>query len=739
MKLPQLLSNQEETPTPLFFAIHLADGQVQAVLWQVLNGAVKVVTQSSPHQWQTDEQCVEAVDLSLQELGKESENVKQALFALNPEWVDKEGIQQIRKPLFQKLVKELSLEAIGFVVTSEALVQYLAHNSEPQQHFFLIELTAHAVFASLVKSGQILQTEQVGRSGDGVSDLTEAFAHFTEKVFPTKFLLFSSTLSAEEVVATQQQLLGYEWAKHHPFMHPPIVEVYPPEKFLEVMVETGGKAVAQAHHLIAETTSPEDGELGEAELSVANDSKIEDEVSEPGRLGTAVPDNFKRVERKEATAVPDVVVSHNTQASTFGIPVSLDSIHSHDATTAAELDVDAYEDAVPSHGRLHLFHRRPILLVIIGVITGLALLALFSTVAARNMISANFIVRLRTQPVSQEIQLILDSQAVSSDVEKRVLKADVVKKEVSGQKTADSTGKKIIGDKAKGKITIFNRTSSAKSFSAGTVLASKTLKFTLDESVTVASASTGTNFETKPGTSEAGVTAAEIGDTSNIPAQTELTIESFSLETYVARTNAQLAGGTSREIRAVSQKDRDSLLATLRKELSDQAATELNAQAAEGRFIVPTNRVKVLETKYNAEVGKETNTFDLSLKMEAEALSYSPEDLKPLAVAILSAQAPANYKLIGKTRRFYLAPANSSTTSAQVTLNVNLSSVVQPVVQVEDWKKEVAGQAEKVAVATLQGKPQIESVQVSRWPKFFALITQSVPKQLEKITITITE
>jgi hypothetical protein len=187
MQLPKLFQKPVVEKPTYFFAIHLSDLVVQSALWKVDQGMIEVVSRSSQKSWQDDESCITAIDQTLQELSKESENVKETLFALNPEWVTPEGILPAKKPLFQKITKELSLEAIGFVVTTEALLQHFTQTLSPQLSLFLIEFAETQIFVTQVKQGALQQTEKVGRSGDAIADLIEAFAHFTDKVFPSKF------------------------------------------------------------------------------------------------------------------------------------------------------------------------------------------------------------------------------------------------------------------------------------------------------------------------------------------------------------------------------------------------------------------------------------------------------------------------------------------------------------------------------------------------------------------------
>ncbi len=726
MNLPSIFSKADQPQRKLLFAIHITEGIVQAVLWEVKENALETVVFSGYHTWQDEEGCVAAIDQSLQELGKESEDVKQTLFALNTDWVDNNGIAAHKKHLFQRITKELSLEAIGFVVTAEAVTQYLAQTTTPQLNLFLIEIHEQYLSVLFVKQGQVVQHERVGRSGESVSDLTEAFAHFKEKTFPPKILLFSSVLEKEETEETQQQLIGHDWIANYPFLHPPVVEVFPKEDLLRAVIYTGGKAAAEAKGFI---------QPGAASIPA------EDSVAEETAVAPAEEKKKKVHDEGESNVEP-------VSASTFGVPVS-DTFLAHQSKSHDDFS-DIQTDFSPvkkkpafsgfskhsfSKNKVVKFMQSHVLFVIIGILGGLLTLFGMAFYVSANMSRADIAVKLNTKVVAKEVSLTLDPRIPQSDPSKLLLKAEVVTKEVSGSKTAEATGKKVIGDKSKGKVTLFNRTSSVKNFPAGTKLSTGKFNFTLDESVTVASASTGSNFETTPGTADGSVTAVEIGPDSNLAKDTDLIIESFAKETYVARSTQAFTGGASREILAVSKEDRDTLLANLRKELLDKAAQEFKTDSNGGRFMVPTLKTKVTKSTFNAEVGKETSEVTLNMTLQVEALAYLNSELKPLVNSILSAELPAGYALSEEDPQILSAPVQTSSASAQIILQTSLSSLARPQLDTAQLQQELAGKSEAQAKEILGSKAEIKSAEMVVHPRLLFAVFKMMPKKPSTISL----
>jgi hypothetical protein len=566
--------------------------------------------------------------------------------------------------------------------------------------------------------------------------VTEALAHFQAETFPPKFFLFSAHLTGPELSTERQALLQHNWVEAYHFQHPPVIELYDPQLLLNAVIQSGGRAVATSQHM------PLSAEMsGETPLSNLGTGSIQSQTTPP------------------ETAQPLV----RTQASTFGVPVAVAGEVMEDElanVTPAELPHASAESSalamsatksrpplkLPKVGlpaaKLPNFLQHPkgkiLVPVIAGVVAGIVILLVLGVMTLQHKAMAQIQLQLATKTISKNVSLTLDPNVAVSDPTKNLLKAELVNKEVSGTLNSTTTGTKIIGDKATGKVTLYNRTSSSKTFNAGTTLSSGQLKFTLDSSVTIASASTGSEFETKPGTQVVGVTAAQIGTDSNIAKDTDLIVESFAKDTYVARTEDAFTGGSSRETQAVSKEDQDLLATTLKKKLIDQAVSELKTTSGAGKFTVPTGRVKVLSSKYSAEVGKETNTLDLTLKIQVETLAYQLADLKPLATSVLSSEVPPGFELTNQEPQILSSPNSPvSTASAKTTLDTSLSAVAQPKVDLNAWKQELAGKSQVVAENILKSKTEIHNFKFSLLPRLYAALFHKVPASPDKIEMTL--
>src|SRR3989344_4745295 len=154
--------------------------------------------------------------------------------------------------------------------------------------------------------------------------------------------------------------------------------------------------------------------------------------------------------------------------------------------------------------------------------------------------------------LERDTQVTADPKIKEVDEETKRIPGQIIETQASGSEKGSATGKKQIGESAKGTITITNKTNSPKTFSKGTTLSTgDNIKFSLESSVTVASQSAtedGISF----GKASADANAVEIGADGNIPSGAQLTISGVSSAEFSAKSEGNFSGGTSKDVTVVS-------------------------------------------------------------------------------------------------------------------------------------------------------------------------------------------
>jgi len=768
MDLPNLFSARKKKmeEKKLFLGILLSDNNVQAALWTVESNNVVFLTQSSRKEYKNERDCLIKTDETLQELGPDSENVNEVVFGFEPGWVANTGIVDERKPLLKKLTQELSLEPVGFVVVTEALVQDLI-SKESLLSCLLLYINHKNIFISLLKQGKLLDTIQIGRSEDIQGDLREGFARIksSSKVgdgkLPSKVYLISLSIDQDTLTQQQQEMLSIDWSAY-PFLQPPVVELLPINNMLQIVTKQGGVAVAQSQGLI----SPEAKDTAGTDTSgQQSDAKTKDKVNREARKGAL----GQKPTSKEEYAIEKT----KTQASSFGIPISEDRLPDIKKEEADEneeliqkskksgfslfgkksnnkvnrearegaLGYKAVPDKIFSNPLLRILaaHKK---MVVGGIVFGLAALIVVGYLSITLSYQALLKIKLKTVIVAKEVEIVLDPEAEKSDPENLTLKASLVTSELNEIDTIETTGVKLVGEQATGKVTIFNKANEVKIFEKGTVLSKGDLQFTLDEEVKVASASVEAKDggeEKEYGRADINVTATEIGADYNLAKDEELQISSFASGTYSAKVAEDLSGGASREIRVVAEQDRIDLLAELSEELLEKAEEKFDEESGNGRYLVSTGELEKTNIEFDAEIADEVDTLTLDLTVEVTAIEYLSEDLKPLAEFVLASEVPEGYVLIDEKPEILSSPTEDDFGSGAITLAANVSSKAKPEYDENIWKEEVKAKSLDEGKKFLEEKEIIEEVEIKLWPSLASAFMKNFPKKVEKIMVKVVD
>lgn len=732
MDLPNLFASNSEGVSKLILCVVLSDASVQSLLLSISLKGTRIVKRSSVIPYTDATNCVIKTDETLQELGEESENINEVLFGLEQAWLSGSTITDNKKTLLHALTTELSLKPLGFVVQTEALYQhYISHNA----HASIILLVFSEQFLSvvIVAQGSLKLTETVGRSQDIAADIKEALARYTKKhestYLPAKFVCASLVLAEPELSQYQQKLLDVEWGEEIPFVQKPTVDVMRSDLAISLIAQQAGNAMAAS--------------LTQMDVSSVNSVEVQSETD--SNLG------FNQVSttelKKPETAVDDSIKS---TATSFGIPIKTEMLHKPEETIHA-MDGDDDDEVLekPSWFKKLLgqqtvqfgsnkkqYNIRT--MAIIGISSGLVALLIIASVFIFFFSQVTAVIVPKSLVVSKEVRLTIDPKAQASDPQNLILPGKSLGKTINKEATIQTTGVKIVGDKAKGEVLIYNKTTSDKTFPKGTVINDGDKQFLTDESVTVPAAEVkeeGKKEVKTFGEENVAVTAYLIGAEGNISKEKEMTVADFDKSTYSATSTQDFSGGSSREVRVVAQADLDKVLAEAKKTLLEQANSEFHQESKDGTYILPTGTVTITNTRYSAELEKEADDLTVSLTGEVLALSYQVSDLKPLASEILKSEVPAGYEINSVDPQVLSAPAENIDNKDQVALSANISNTALPKLDETALKQSIAGKPVEEAQVALQANEGIKSASFVFFPSWAKALISNVPTKLERITI----
>lgn len=712
MELKNLLTkfkSKEETPEH-FFALELNEDSVKSAVWMVLNGHTKVVKIGSVQAWdgQDKDKLLTAAD---QSISSATDNLTPEptgiIFGLPETWLDKEDINQEKKSLLKFICQELDLKPLGFVVTDTAVIQYLKIEEGTPPSAIFIQLHSSEINLSLVKLGKVIGSQIVGRSGDLSQDVEEGLSRFKDiDTLPARMLLYDDKSDFEE---DKQQLVSYDWEEKLPFIHFPKVEALPQEASIKAVALAGGSEVAKSLGFeIKSQPKPETAETTAATLGFITGQDISDTL-------TARPE-------PEIPSQPGPEV-HQPLAET-PLPTPTPTFISNLIQSIPPLVNKVKNQFQIGWKKLKAVKKTPRLITLIGLGFFLIFIAVFS--AYWYLPKANVSILVEPQTIDENLILTIDPKATTLDPEKGTLPGETVSISVEGNKSAPTTGKNLVGDPAQGDITIYNKTAQTKTFTKGAVLIGPdNLAFILDQETTVASRSASEDSDgiitITPGKADAKLTAKSIGPEGNLSAGTKLTFKQFSEDDCYAKTSG-LAGGTAREVKAVSKEDQAGLLNSLTAELKTKAEQTLQAQLGEGKSIVDIDKKdQAISKTFNHDIGEEADTLTLTAKLEYAALAYRQNDLDLLLTAAIKEKIPDNF-MISSSSETDIQSAKLQT-NGTATIDIAFKAKLVPKMDFDDIKKNLKGRYPDVVQSYLTTLPSFIKADIT--------ITPNLPKQLK--------
>jgi hypothetical protein len=352
-----------------------------------------------------------------------------------------------------------------------------------------------------------------------------------------------------------------------------------------------------------------------------------------------------------------------------------------------------------------------------------------------NTMKANVQLTLKPNMVSQD-EKITFSTAESNDFANNLIAAKSVSTSVNGQVSTPATGKKDVGDKAKGSVTIFNNSSNSVTLSSGTTFtASNGQVFTLDSDVKVASASGDIFSGTKPGTTNANVTAQNLGTDGNVPSGTTFSIGSGN--SVAGKNDNAFSGGSKKTVTVVSSNDLAKLRTKLEDSVQDSAKQKLSRQAASGESVLPLVSNPTLENQtFNHHVNDQASQVSLTADVVYTGMAYAKSDLDEYAKSIAKQKNPQDPKIADKSVKETLSNV-SQRTKAAATATVSIQAGLLPNIDQQDIISNIQHKSLSDAQTSLAGLPQVDSAKITFSPPI-PLLPHLFPSLPHHISVTIT-
>lgn len=365
----------------------------------------------------------------------------------------------------------------------------------------------------------------------------------------------------------------------------------------------------------------------------------------------------------------------------------------------------------------------------------LGIVAVYLIVSFLFLTSVNISIKFLQNELKVSKTITAKPDITSYDVATLTIKSDPVTKSNSTSSEFDVTGKGQTGSFAQGQISVFNLSpTEAKTISVGQSFSynaqTTQLKYIALSAVTIP------KLESRL----VPVKAESFGEKYNIKAKTTLPFDPIVVDgataTFTAQVVTDMTGGTTTEVKALSQADVDAAKQTLADKLKNDLTTNLKTLLSETEVVL-TGSEKFIEDTFitSIKVGEIADKFTAELKLTITAIKINKNTVKSLLGDLLKTES--GYASVTVQDPLIENVVLTSATTASFDVKANAVAVND--LDLDKLKQEIKGKSVTDTKDYIKGKPGVSEVIIRFNPSFMPLNFQTIPSEDGKITITKVE
>lgn len=494
--------------------------------------------------------------------------VNEVIFFVYSHFIDEKS-SELKKnvlDLIKDLVKNLDLKPLGYIEVVETLSSYFTYQDKVPFTSAVIELDKSYLTFLIYKGGNIFLKKTIEKSTNIINDLLTILNQKENNfLVPTRFILYDGN----EIDDCCLKIINYQWPEKI-FIQTPKIEILKAENLIKAFVYILNKQLINKKITIEKSDLYSKNDFG---FVIGKDIKKEKQKEYKNKENTFVENENKNNLEKEK-AVGKII---KNKLKKFYL-------------NFIQPPINIISNKISSKFVMFLFAIFIFLLLIINEY-------FFHQV--------EIIINPSIKTLEQNF--VIDNQYIFATFSAR-LKSE-----------KNTTGKKLIGEKARGKIIIYNTNlNKEKIIKKGTKIDFDGLGYFLNEEVKIASAQSAT----LPGSIKTEVTAEEIGEEYNISKGKKFIIDDNSY----AETLENFIGGSKKEIRTISQLDIKELEELILKKAKEEKIEE--KQKENNRILINSLRkVSMKEKKVSGEIGQEAEKVTIEGEVVITDFYINKDDL----------------------------------------------------------------------------------------------------------------
>lgn len=668
-----LPSRKSEAPSEFYFGLNIKPGLVTGSIWGIIGNKVKIISfvdkkfKSETDLSESTAELVEAANIALdQALADFQPEPEKILFGVPDSWLQDEELKGKYSQVLKKLTKELDVVPLAYVSTTHAVTHFLQRQEGAPVTTILAEV-GDPLIVSVVKASKVLSTKEIARGESLARDIEKALLSFGDiEVLPAKIILFGKG----DLPRLKEDMVSFNWMSQLPFLHIPKIDSLEENMGIKALSFAGASEINPHVHLDHQTVTVED------KKSPLRHPVHEREIM-PAKAGGTAPFVAGDVSEKsipQDDGSVEYAVQNYEKSVSSPAPFKPSNLEKLSPGALMPKGLPNFSHLLGGLGMTLII---PVV-ILIAVVAGYLLLP-----------KANVIVFVDPKILERETQVVADPAVTTMNESSKQIPGEIVDTTVDGTAKAPATGKKQIGDPAKGTVVLYNKTSSSKNFPAGTELVgSGNITFKLDNNVTVASQSAvegGISF----GKGTANATATAIGPDGNLAAGKDLTIKGLNGDQYTAKVDSAFSGGVSKDVTVVTSDDQKRLLASLTSDLKKKASDEVQGKlTGDMKILEETFSEKVIKQSFSKNVGDQATELSLTLNLNLKGTAYKDADLKTIVGKLVETNVPEGYDL-DISRAETQASVSKVEKDGKIIFTAKFKAKLMPKLDAEQIKKQI--------------------------------------------------
>lgn len=343
----------------------------------------------------------------------------------------------------------------------------------------------------------------------------------------------------------------------------------------------------------------------------------------------------------------------------------------------------------------------------------------------------------------QSADILVSKDEKNPDIAGSKIPATQVETTKEADQKFSATGKKNVGEKAKGTIAFNNSWSTdAQNLTAGARVSKDGKIFVLATDLIIPGASLTLKegqVVTNPGKINGNIEATDAGESYNVAAGKFVIgdVPAEKREKIYAESTAQLAGGSTKEITVVSAADIELAKEALKTDIINKAKDDLTNQSKGSLLLDSAIRVETIEATPSVEEGTEAADFNMKIKAKSRALVFSESGFRDVFLAKVKEKVPNDKELLlegGQLDKIVTKAKDIDIDKGQMTISGSVKTKIGPKIDLFGLKAKVAGRKISEAVEIVKATKSIEDASIGVQPNW---LLSRLPFSAKQISVKV--